>query len=107
MQVSIDGEFIAQCAAAVSDVDRPANDGIRPVKEVLKEWFPELTVEEQLDPLLALRATGTDFTSISDSIPSWLIGTGSELGSNAPQEAVERFTGLRQLFLDTQRALTR
>lgn len=102
-QTTTNGEFIARCAAVVSDVDQADGHGVTAVGEALKEWRPEPEGLEAVDPVLALCAAGADLTRVVDLIPAWLLGPDGGLRSDAPAAAVARFAHLREIIATTRR----
>lgn len=102
-QTTTDGEFIARCAAVVSDVNQVDSRGLTAVSEALEEWSPEPEGAKALDPLLALRAAGADLTRVVDRVPLWLFGPEGGLRSDAPAEAAVRLARLRHI-VDARRS---
>lgn len=101
-QTTTDGEFIARCAAVVSDVDRTDRHRETAVDDALGEWSPEPDWQEKVDPLLALRPAGADMARLGDRGPEWLMAAGDGLPSGAPTEAAARFAHLQRIVTSTR-----
>ena len=104
-QTTTDGEFIARCAAVVSNVDRRDSSGATALDEALREWSPEPEWNERLDPLLALFAAGADISRVADRVPAWLIGYQGALRSDVPFEQASRFAELQRIVTATRAEL--